>query len=656
MNGNSSSDIAFLKQLTEITESNLTNAQFGVSELARKMGMSRSSLHRKVSQIANISVSQFITRIRLKMAMELLKQENSKISDIAFECGYQSVAYFTKCFREHYGFPPGEVEKRNIPDYNESDLKQNKIPDSVSLKNLSARYQSLVKNGNVGKLASGGIMIFVLIISFFIYHRITADAIKSESNEFFSDHSIAVLPFTNLNNNPDYEYFSTGIAEAVNRHLSQVNDLKVISLTSTDRYRESEKSSGEIGKELSVSHLLEGSIQRHENLMRLEVRLIDVETESQVWAENYDRELKDIFETQSDIAGQIVLALKSTLSPEEKIALAQRSTENAEAYDLYLKGIYEINTLTRLGNNRAIEYFQQAITLDSNYALSYAGIAGSIISRAAVFGAEMNAPEAMALAKPYIEKALALDPELVDAHLWNGIYLLYNNWDFEGAKQAFKKSIVTENAVALANYANFLNFTRRHEEALEILQILKQKHPFFPNNPMILSLYYLGRYSEAEEYAQSRLRLFKTYATLECYGFLKLNTGHYDEAIQNFQQIFEIENVRYPRVLGWMGAAYARSAQTDKAMEHVEELKAILAESNAGSPAFFIAVIYAALGNVDSALEFLQTALDVHEMEIPWLISEPQFYTLHGNPAFHTLVQKVGFSWPVLYSDHSPDS
>lgn len=647
MNGNLISENVFLKRLTEVTESNLTNAQFGVSELARKMEMSRSNLHRKVSSAANISVSQFISRVRLKRAMELLRKGSLKISEIAFECGYQSVAYFTKCFREFYGYPPGEVEKGNFSENNESEIKQLKTLDSVTQPKLSLYFKRLLKNGNVRILASAGIMVVGLLISFFLLQKITADSFHSKSFNLDTVNSIAVLPFKNLNNDTEYEYYSNGVTEAINRHLSQINDLKVISLISTERYRNSEKTVREIGKELSVSHLLEGSIQRHENLVRLEVKLIDAVNESQVWAENYDRELKDIFQTQSEIAGQIVLALKNTLSPEEKKALNQRMTENAEAYDLYLKGIFENRTYTRSGNNRAMEYFQWAISLDSNYALPYAGLAVGTIAKAAVFGAELSAVKALEQTKIFIDKALALDPELVEAHLWNGFYLLYNNWDFDGAEQAYEKSIVTDYADALAVYADFLNFNRRHEEAYEIAKRLDQTHPFYPNSRMILSLYYLERYTEAEEFAHSRMRLFKNYYTLDSYGFLKLNTGNYDEAIETFKQIFEIEHVRYPRILGWLGAAYARNGQPVKALELIEELKTILAESNAGSPAFFIAVIYAALGEDEAALTYLETALDDREMEVPWLISEPQFFSLHGNPVFQILVQKVGFKKPA---------
>jgi tetratricopeptide (TPR) repeat protein len=239
---------------------------------------------------------------------------------------------------------------------------------------------------------------------------------------------------------------------------------------------------------------------------------------------------------------------------------------------------------------------------------------------------------------------MELDPELIEAQLWNGYYLLYNNWDFEGAEQSYKKSIGTDNPDALAIYADFLNFTRRHEEAFEISQRLDQTNPYYPNSRMILSLYYLGRFTEAEEFAQSRMKLFKNYFILDSYGFLKLNTGNYNEAIDIFQRIFEIEGVRYPRILGWMGAAYARSGQPEKAKELMVELKTNLAESNAGSPAFFIAVIYAALSDEESAINFLQRAIDEHEMEIPWLLSEPQFFSLHSNPAFQILVRKVGFN------------
>jgi len=457
------------------------------------------------------------------------------------------------------------------------------------------------------------------------------------------DKSIAVLPFENLSNNPENEWFSKGVLEAINRYLSQISELRVISLTSTDLYKNSSKSSKEISKEHSVSNLLKGSIQRSGNKIRIEVQLIDANNEHQLWAENYDREIGDIFKIQSQIAENVALAMKATLSPKEKAELNQKMTANTKAYDLYMKGDYENQTFTRNGIYKAIEYFNQAIEQDPNFALAYSGLALCYIQKASIFGAEMNALDAFELASPYIKKALELDPDLPEAHTWNGFYLLYNNWDFKGAEQEYKKSIITNYNTALVVYCNFLNFVNRDSEALIIAERLNQTDPYYPNSMMVSALYYLGRYEEATEFAKSRLKLFNNYSSLDAYGFLMLNTNHYSEAIESFQKAMELEGIRYPRILGWMGAAYARSGQQNKAMEIIEELKELSKASRAGSVGFFIAVIYAALGDKDSALHWIQEAYNYHEMEIPWLKSEPQFYSLHDDPEFKDIVRKVGF-------------
>jgi tetratricopeptide (TPR) repeat protein len=160
---------------------------------------------------------------------------------------------------------------------------------------------------------------------------------------------------------------------------------------------------------------------------------------------------------------------------------------------------------------------------------------------------------------------------------------------------------------------------------------------------MILALYYLGRYDEAIEFGKSRLKLFHNYYTLDSYGFLMLNTNHFSEAIESFQKAMELEGIRYPRMLAWTGAAYARSGHRDKAMEIIEELKILSKTTHAGSVCFFLGVVYAALGDKNSALHWIQEAYKYHEMEIPWLKSEPQFYSLHDDPGFKDILREVGF-------------
>jgi TolB-like protein len=455
--------------------------------------------------------------------------------------------------------------------------------------------------------------------------------------------SIAILPFRNLSEDPRNEYFSDGVIEAIRTRLSQIDELRVISRTSVEKYRDGDKSAREIARELGVSALLEGSIQRSENKIRIDVRLVDGATQEQVWAKSYDHELKDVLAIQTEIAQQVAGELNAKLSPEEKSRLSQSDTDNPKAYDLYLKGVYEYRTYTNKGLHNAIGLLTQAVALDPNYARAHAFLANSYIGLAAIFGAELSALEGLEKGKPLIDKALALDPDLDEALMLMGFYRLYHDWDFEGAEAAYKQAVVSDHPDALALYIDYLNFTSRHTEAMEWAERLNIKDPYYPNSRMVLSYFYNGRLEEALEFSESRLKMFNNYYTLDAHGFLLLNMKRYGEAIVYFNKAIALEGIRYPRMLGWMGAAYARAGERQKAMEIVDELKQRLARNEKGSIAFFIAVIYSALDEKGSALSWLKTAYDDHDMEMPWLMTEPQFYNLHQEPEFKQLARKIGF-------------
>ena len=623
--GGDNKDSYFLDRLRKEVDTNLTNDQYGVEELAKNIGMSRSQLHRKLNSITGQSISQFIREHRLQRSMELLKSGELTATEVADRVGFGSATYFNKCFNEYYGFPPGEAKhKQNGPHVSAAGAKPVNTVNS-SVKTLRTKWF----------LWPIGITVLAVLI-FYLFRSFWAGP---ESN----NKSIAILPFKNLSADERSEYFSEGVIEAIRTNLSQIGELRVISRTSVEQYRGGTKPAREIANELGVGNLLEGSVQRDNNLVRIEVRLVDGNTEEQIWSKRYDRTLQDVFAIQSEIAQQVADELNATLSPEEKTKLLETDTKNSEAYDLYLKGLYEYRTYTNRGVHNSIEYLEKAIALDSNYARAYAALANSYIGLATIFAAEMNAIEALEKGKPFIDKALALVPNLCEAQMTLGFYLLYHDWDFAGAEAAYKQSILTDYPDALAVYVDYLNFVSRHAEALEMAERLNTTDPYYPNSRMILSYFYNEHLDQALQFSRSRLKLFNNYNTFDSHGFLMLNMKKYDEAITYFDKAIAIEGIRYPRMLGWMGAAYAKSGNKSKSKEIIEELKSRWSNKENGSLAFFIAAIYSAMDDKQQALSWLKVAFDTHEMEMPWLLTEPQFYNLHNEPAFKQMAVAMGF-------------
>lgn len=620
----------FLEKLKRLIEENLLNDQFSVEELAKDIGMSRSQLHRKLTMTTGKSVSQFIREYRLQRGMELLKGGEFTAAEVADRVGFGSATYFNKCFNEYYGFPPGTAKNQ---------VKE-KNPTVTALFNPirehPPRFQAQ-KSLLLILVSAGLAILFIGILYYFNYFN----PVKPVGG--IRDKSIAILPFKNLSEDQRNEYFSEGVIEAIRTNLSQIGDLRVISRTSVEQYRLSTKSAQEIARELGVSVLLEGSIQRNNDHVRIDVRLVDGITEEQVWAESYDRELKDVFFIQNEIAQKVANELQAKLSDEEKSKLLKVDTDNPIAYDLFLKGVYEYRTYTNKGAHNSINLLTQAIALDSNYARAYAFLANSYIGLATIWGAELSALEALQKGKPLIDKALALEPGLEEAHMLMGFYKLYHDWDFEGAEAEYKLAIASGHPDALALYIDFLNFTTRHKEAMEWAERLNLNDPYYPNSRMVQSYIFNERFEEALEFSESRLKMFNNYLTLDSHGFLLLNMKRYKEAIEYFNKAIALEGIRYPRMLGWMGAAFAKSGDRQKALQIIDELKGRLAKKEKTSIAFFIAVVFAALDEKKAALLWLKVAYDSHDMEMPWLITEPQVYNLHGEPEFQQLEKQMGF-------------
>jgi TolB-like protein/AraC-like DNA-binding protein len=346
----------FLKWATEITEANLHNEQFGVSELAREMGISRATLHRKIILIAKTSVSKFICQIRLKKAFEHLKQNSATISEIAYDCGFHSVTYFTKCFHEFYGFSPGEVLKG---------LHQPMEELQIEPKKTSFKKTSIIKVLVVATV----VLVLVVILLFFKYQQVKQPVQKS----------IAVLPFINDSADTSYVYFINGVTEAIITNLSAIADLRVVSRSSVEQYRNNKtKSIPEIARELGVNYIVEGSGQKTVNNIRLSVQLIDARSDRHIFSQLYERDLEEIFNLQSEIALSVADKINAVITPEEKKQIESKPTKNIAALNQYLKG-NELRQIADLENNKELFkqaelFLRKAIVLDSAYIAPYVGL------------------------------------------------------------------------------------------------------------------------------------------------------------------------------------------------------------------------------------------------------------------------------------------
>lgn len=397
----------FLEKVTEIIEDNISNEKFGVSELADKVGMSRSNLLRKIQKTTKLSVSLFIRQVRLKHAMEILKQGTLNVSEIAYKVGFSSTSYFIKCFREHYGYPPGEVGKRNETETTET--------------SYSSRKKKF--------LLIAGTLVVLLVTVLFFY-------IKSNYNNQDKEKSIAVLPFKNDSNDSSNVYIVNGLMEAILNNLQRIEDLRVISRTSVEKYRNTNKTIPEIAKELNVNYFVEGSGQKIGDKISLNIQLIEAKSDKHLWAEQYNKETKNIFNLQKEVAKSIAAEVQVIITPEEEKQISKIPTNNLEAYDMFLKGVDLLHKETREGLIDGIESLEKAIELDSEFALAHAVMAIAYYYLD-IFQLEKTHTEKINF---YADKALLLDAQLPQGLVAKALYY-YNIGEYVQAEPYLKKSL-----------------------------------------------------------------------------------------------------------------------------------------------------------------------------------------------------------------------
>jgi serine/threonine protein kinase/Tfp pilus assembly protein PilF len=451
--------------------------------------------------------------------------------------------------------------------------------------------------------------------------------------------SIAVLPFQNLSADPEQEYFSDGITEALISELSKIKALRVISRTSVMRFKKTEKSLPEIAHDLNVDAVVEGSVQRVQDDVRITAQLIKAEPEKHLWASDFTKKFKDILILQSEVAQAIAREIKITVTPEEQQQLATYRTVNPEAHELYLKGMYFVNKFSPPDVEKGFKYFEEAIHKDPNYALAYTGMAKGYDYLVSI---TMPPKEAWPKVDSLARKALSLDKTLADAYLLIAEVKAVYEWDWKGAEEYYKRAIELNpnHATAHAWYAMYLLAMKRLDEALREAKHAKELDPLsFDINWMMSYVFlYTGQYDSAITLAKEVLKLDSTFVlAYNILGESYLLKKMYNEAIPQFRKSIAL-GFRYS--LSSLAHAYA---ETGKETEAQKILNDLLEESKRRYvDPFDFAVVYFALGEQDKAIEYLEKAYEYRSVMLPYIRTFPEWEDYSKDPRVVALLKKMG--------------
>jgi serine/threonine protein kinase len=453
--------------------------------------------------------------------------------------------------------------------------------------------------------------------------------------------SIAVLPFVDLSAQRDQEYFCDGMVEELINSLSRIKDLRVVARTSAFSFKGKDVDIREIGKRLNVKTILEGSVRKAGNRLRITTQLVNVEEDFPIWSDRYDRELEDVFAIQDDIAQSIVKTLKIEVLGEKEAPLVKVRTEDPEAYEAYLKGLFHCYKLSSEHLEVSLDYFQLALEKDPNYAPAYAGIAIVWIIRG-LWGV-VPPREAIPKAQEAVLKAIELDDTLAQAHYQLANFRFYFEWDWTGAEKEFQRAIELNPNYADIHiiYSSFLDMMRRPEEAIVEIERALELDPlnFFSQGVFGLHLFNLHRYDDAIAQLRKTLRMEPNFPLAHEGLWVSFHQKHmYKEALAEAKKYFEVlGNSEAAEALerGYTEAGYSGM------MSLAAERLAARSKKNYVQPTQ-IARLYDHAGEKDRALEWLEKAFKEHEPALVALNVWPQG-ALRDDPRFQALLLLLNF-------------
>jgi serine/threonine protein kinase/tetratricopeptide (TPR) repeat protein len=455
--------------------------------------------------------------------------------------------------------------------------------------------------------------------------------------------SVAVLPFVNMSADPEQDYFCDGLAEELINALTKIKDIKVVARTSAFAFKGKTIDVREIGRMLNVEKVLEGSVRKSGNKIRITAQLINVADGYHLWSEKFDRDMEDIFAIQDEISLAIVDNLKVSLLKAEKDALLKRYTEDIEAYNLYLKGIYFLRMYTAEGFQEAIKYFEQTLKKDPNYALAHYGLAE--VFYAISYWANVPPHEAYPKAKEYATKAIAIDDDVGEAHAALGLVYTFYDWNWEEAERKMTKALELNpsSAIVHLSYSWFLSLTERHEEA--IFEV-KRAQELDPLSPLIISsiglaCIYGSQFDKAIDELREGMSLAPDFYLIHYYSGLAYRAkSMLNEAIAEMEKAVELSGgAPWPALI--LTTAYFDAKQTDKGEKLHRSLEQ-RAEKEYLPPIGF-SYIYFAQNDMEKAYYWLERACKEKDSFLPWCAIIPfEDWQLFNEPRLRPLFKKYG--------------
>jgi serine/threonine-protein kinase len=459
------------------------------------------------------------------------------------------------------------------------------------------------------------------------------------------DPTIAVLPFVDMSPQKDQDFFCDGVTEEIINALTGVKGLKVVSRTSAFQFKGQPYDIREIGQQLGVQTVLEGSVRKAGNRLRITVQHINVSDGYHLWSQRYDREMEDVFAIQDEIAQAVVDQLRHTMEAEQPQAVARKQTTNVGAYECYLQGRFFLNQRTQEALSKSLECFRSATQKDPQYTLAFAGLAEAYILLAAGSYLEEPQEETLAKARQAAERALELDPDCAEAHVSMGLVLFRADWNFQGAEREYLRALEINEGYASGHhhYAMLLAMTMRFDEAITQIERARELDPL----ALIISTavgriyYFAERYDDAIAQCKRTIALDPEFAN--AYFDLSITyaqAGRFEEAEKSVEKLIGLTENRV-RELIFLCRLEAAKGNRDKALGYYADLQEVSKTQRVS--AFVWAVLEVGLGEADRAMERLRQACEERDPPLLYIQCEHLWDRLRSRPDFHELIRKMGF-------------